>query len=53
MRHAILMLHRKVDGEKKCICGASMGFNDRTDWYCKRQMRNNEPSNINLEQVRK
>lgn len=53
MRTVILLLHRKVDAERKCICGSSMGYDDRTGWYCKRQRREDEPRRIDLMEVKK
>ena len=53
MRKAILLLHRKIDAQPKCMCGSKMEHLPCGDWVCKRQLRNKEPSKIDLEQIKR
>jgi len=47
-RKAHLILHRKVHGERKCICGSELkivgGF-----FVCKKQYKTKEPNQISVE----
>lgn len=47
LRTAILILHRKVDREHKCICGSNMKFIGE-NYICSRQYMFNEPSSITV-----
>jgi len=45
MREAIILLHRKIDAERKCICGSKMDFYG-DGWNCLRQAKLKEPNNM-------
>jgi len=47
LRTAILILHRKIDTSKKCICGSDMKFVG-SNFVCMRQYRYDEPSTIDV-----
>lgn len=42
---ALLMLHRKESGMRKCICGSEMDLKG-TYWVCRRKLKTNEPNSI-------
>ena len=48
MRTGILILHRKLDSERKCICGSDMILPTNGGWACKRQARLKEPFSITV-----
>ena len=47
-RKAILILHRKIDGESKCVCGSQMKYVMGSGWVCRRQFRTNESNSIDV-----
>ena len=46
-RDAILLLHRKIDGQSKCVCGSKMEFIDG-EFVCLKQIKLKEPSKIKI-----
>ena len=53
MKKATLLLHRKIDSERNCICGSKMVFIQGKDWCCLKQIQNKEPNKLNMEEVKK
>jgi len=46
MVEALLILHRKEDSQRKCVCGSPMKFVN--GWVCQRQYKTGEPSSMTL-----
>jgi len=48
LREAILILHRKIDSERKCVCGSELDYVGG-DWVCRLQHRTKEDSVVRVE----
>ena len=46
LRKAHLLLHRKISGKRKCICGSIMVMTG--NWTCTRQVNLREPASVEI-----
>ena len=52
-RKAVLLLHKKIPCENRCICGSIMDLVSGGDWVCRRQLKLKEDNKIGIKISRK